>query len=266
MSTVIFRYEARRTVMVWLIFAAVLTMYTAMIIAMFDPKLGASLAQMQEAMPAVFAAVGMDNDATTSLVAFLNNYLFGFIYKAFPTVFIIFMVQRTVVRYLDRGTLATFLATGLSRRQIALTQVIILVGSVLLLLGYVVLLTCVISTIQFPGQLQLAAYWRLMLGLAALLAFELGVCYLAAVALTETSRALAVGAGLNVLFMLVQMIAGAGAKFANLRYFTPLSLFAQDDLLAGTATGWGGILLLLVAAVLLVGVGVRIFCQRDFSL
>lgn len=61
-----------------LIFMAVLTLYSSMIVAMFDPALGESLNAMAQSMPQIFAAFGMLHAGVT-LIDFMVNYLYGFL-------------------------------------------------------------------------------------------------------------------------------------------------------------------------------------------
>ena len=59
--------EMKANFILFLIFAGVLTMYSVMIVMMFDPKLGDSLRMMAESMPEIFAAFGMADVGTTLL-------------------------------------------------------------------------------------------------------------------------------------------------------------------------------------------------------
>ncbi|MFW5631406.1 hypothetical protein [Acetivibrio ethanolgignens] len=51
MNRILFLKECKSNYKLLLIFMAVLTMYGSMIVAMFDPRLGESLAMMAESMP-----------------------------------------------------------------------------------------------------------------------------------------------------------------------------------------------------------------------
>lgn len=61
MSLPLLRRELRANYKMILLFTAVITLYSTVIIAMYDPKLGASLNMMAESMPELFAAFGMTN-------------------------------------------------------------------------------------------------------------------------------------------------------------------------------------------------------------
>ena len=96
--------EMKANFILFLIFAGVLTMYSVMIVMMFDPKLGDSLRMMSESMPEIFAAFGMA-DVGTTLLEFVAGYLYGMLFVAFPGVFIIILAGRLVAKYVDHGSM-----------------------------------------------------------------------------------------------------------------------------------------------------------------
>ncbi|NLK75644.1 MAG: hypothetical protein GX288_10210 [Clostridiales bacterium] len=93
-----------------IIFIAVLTMYTAVIIYMFDPEMAQMLNDYQEMMPGLMAAMGMSGD-TGTLIAFINTYLYGFIMLIFPMIFSIVLVNKILMKYIDSGSMANLLAS-----------------------------------------------------------------------------------------------------------------------------------------------------------
>ena len=75
--------EIKSNYKILLIFIGVLTLYSSMIISMFDPKLGESLKQMAESMPGLFSAFKMSDPGST-MIEFISNYLYGFLFIVFP--------------------------------------------------------------------------------------------------------------------------------------------------------------------------------------
>lgn len=263
MNGTLFRYEMKRSFRILLIFCAVLTMYTGMIVCMFDPALGDSLNVMMESMPEIFALVGMDSPGTT-LLDFINNYLFSFLYKVFPIVFFAFLVNRVLIRYLDKGTMAYLLATSHSRLRISFTQAMVIISQLLLLLGYVTVLTLAISELQFPGELDGEGFLLEMAGLFGLLLFLSGVCYLSGCLFEE--RALSIGVGLNVLFVLAEMISQVSDKARWLQYTTPMTLFDTARLAAREELGLYMMLTLYLGGLSFYALGMLIFSRKDLSL
>ena len=66
------------------IFLAVLTMYDAVIVSMFDPRIGDLLATLMQTMPDIMAMFGMNNPGAT-LAEFLANYPVSYTHLTLPT-------------------------------------------------------------------------------------------------------------------------------------------------------------------------------------
>lgn len=265
MSSVLFRRECRANYKIWLLFAAVLGMYSAVIISMFDPKLGDSLNLMAESMPELFAAFGMADPGATML-DFLVNYLYGFLYLVFPLVMALLLANRLMARYLERGAMAWLLATPHPRRRIALTQAAVLALALVLTVAYVTGLCMALSAALFPGELDTAAFARVNAGLLGMLLLFGGVCFAGACIWGGGRGALSVGGGLCVVFWLLQMLAQAGERFGFLKYATPLTLFDARALAEGAAGVWWPVLALYLAAAALFAAGVAAFARRDLCL
>ena len=83
----LFMHELRSCLFPTFIIAAVAILYAGVIVGMYDPALGESLALMRDAMPELFAAFGMADQGTT-LLEFMVNYLYGFLLVALPLVLV----------------------------------------------------------------------------------------------------------------------------------------------------------------------------------
>lgn len=265
MSSVLFGRECRANYKIWLIFAAVLTMYSAVIVSMFDPKLGESLNLMAQSMPELFAAFGMASPGVTML-DFLVNYLYGFLYLVFPLVLVLLLVNRLLARYLERGAMAWLLAAPHPRRRIAATQGAVLALALASLVAYVTGLCMALSAAMFPGELDMAAFLRVNAGLLGMLLLFGGICFAGACVWGGGKGALAAGGGVSIAFWLLQMLASVGEKFGFLKYLTPLTLFDPHALAAGGADAWWPVLALYLAAAALFGAGVAMFSRRDLCL
>ena len=97
MNRTLFAKELRSNLFVFGIVYAVLVMYIAVVVSMFDPELGKSLDMMMASMPELFAAFGMATQATT-LTDFMLNYLYGFLLTMFSFVLIVIMANKLMVR------------------------------------------------------------------------------------------------------------------------------------------------------------------------
>lgn len=265
MNLTLLRKEIKSNSVLVLIFIAVLSVYSSLIVTMFDPELGESLEMMSQSMPGIFAAFGMLNVGAT-LIEFITNYLYGFLLLAFPLVFIIILSGRLVTRYVDSGSMAYLLATPNKRTTIACTQMASLLLGVCILVGYETVLCIVCSQLMFPGELLIDRFLILNGGWLCLLVFMSGICFCSSCLFNESKTATGLSAGLNILFLLMQMISQVGDQMKNLRYANPLSLFDPQGIIAGDAQSIGMVFILLAAGFILYAIGIVAFSKRDLPL
>ena len=79
----LFKLEWKTNYKILIIFCLILTMYTTIMISMYDPELGSALEVFSKSMPEIMAMVGMSGTPDT-LVDFITEYLYGFIMIVFP--------------------------------------------------------------------------------------------------------------------------------------------------------------------------------------
>lgn len=265
-STVLLKREAKAAWKLLVIFLAVLTLYCAVIVAMYDPNLGDGLKTLADSMPELFAAFGMADAGAAALTAFLSNYLYGFLLLVFPLVFIIILSNRLIARYVDSGSMAYLLATPHKRVRIAFTQTVFLIINVIILDVFVTLLLIGFSQAIFPGQLDIPRFLELNTGLLGLHVFLSGLSFCASCVFNDTKRSNGVSSGLSIAFILIQMLSNVGDKLKDLRYFTPLTLFNTDGILAGEAGATVSYMILYIAGLIFLTIGVTAFSRRDLHI
>lgn len=247
------------------IFLAVLTMYTTIIIYMFDPAMAEMLSQYQEIMPGIMAAVGMSG-STGTLIAFINTYLYGFIMLIIPMVFEIILINKFVMKYVDNGSMACLLATPNTRRKIILTQLVSIILSIGFLIGIITVIGILSSATMFPGDLDIEKYLQLNLSIFLLHLVISGIGFFAACFFNESKGYFALGAGLPILFYLIQMIANMGEKLENLKYCTIFTLFPGDKIVEGASGFLSSNLVLAALGIILYIIGVIKFTRKDLHL
>lgn len=248
-----------------LIFAAVLAMYTAVVIYMFDPELAKVLSEYQQMMPEVMAAFGMSGGGE-SLIAFLHTYLYGFFMLIFPMVFSIIMVNILLARYVDQGSLACMLATPNSRGKIIATQLISAWVGLFLLIALMSAVGIAVSAALFPGALDLRQYLSLNASTFLFHFMIMSICFLAACIFHDSRGYFTLGAGLPLLFYVLEMMANLGGQLEKLQYATLFTLFPGEKIIAQDSGVWQANLLLFAIGAVLYLVGALYFTRRDFSI
>lgn len=265
-SKALFKQDIRANYTLFGIIIAVMAIYGFMVAGMYDSAIQEKMQGLLEAFPpSVIEAFGFDFSGNT-LIEFISSYLYGMLLLLLPMVFEIVVANRLLARYVDRGSMAYLLATPNRRRKIALTQALFLfaVVTLLLLLNTGILyLACEWTQ---PGQLEVAAFFKLNLGLWLLHLAVSGICFFTSALFNDTRYSLGWGAGFAIGFYLLQMLANMGGKLDKLKYATIFTLFDANAIVSGAdGTFWPLFALGAIALVLYAG-GCLVFAKRDLPL
>lgn len=264
MSKTLLKRSMKSCMKPWLILFAVICMYTVVIIYMYDDEMASMLNEYQELMPDVMAMMGM-NGVASSLLEWAQIYLYGFIMMLFPMIFLIIMNNRLVMEYIDSGSMASLLATPNSRGKIIGTQIFAACVLTILLIGAVTGVGIASCEILFPGELDIVKYVLLNVSTCLLNLVICGISFCAACFSRESKYYYMVGAGLPILFFLIQMISNMGEKLEFLKYATIYTLLPTQAIVDGDLSylAYDGVL--LVMAILLFAVGAFHFTKRDMN-
>lgn len=248
----------------FLILFAVLCMYILVIIYMYNPELADMLNEYQKLMPQMMSAVGMTGVAT-SLLEWMQIYLYGFLMLLFPLIFIVILGNKLVMDYIDNGSIANLLATPNSRRRIICTQLLSMLLWMTILMAAVTIVGILGAEMFFPGELDVKRY--ILLNGSTLLMWFLvcGITFLAACVCSEAKNYYAFGAGLPILFFLMQMLSNMGEKLEKLKYITIYTLLPTAEIVNGESGIWYRNAVVAAGAVLLFIAGAWWFERRDLS-
>ena len=264
MKTLILK-EIKANYKIFIIFALIISMYGSIIVAMYDPELGKSLNMMAESMPQLFEAFGMQNPGLT-MMDFIINYLYGFILIVIPFVFVVIMSYRLIARYIDKGSMAYLLTTGLSRIQVILSELIVFIIGVFALIAYATILIYLCSYMMFDEGLEIGKFVLLNIDVLCLQLLFVSLCYLFACCFDELKYSLGVGAGLGFVFILIQMLSQVSEDIEFMKYLTPLTLFNAKGIVAFDTMAIIQMVVLFLLACILIIIAIIIFNKRDLSL
>ena len=242
-----------------------ITMYTTVIIYMYNPELADILNDYQEAMPQMMSAVGMTGIAS-NLIEWIQIYLYGFIMRLFPLIFIVVMVNKLVMGYIDRGAMACLLATPNSRKKIICTQIISMILYLIFCMVCVTAVGILSSEAMFPGELDISKYIALNVGTLMLWVAQAGIAFFFACLFSDSKYYYIFGGGIPVLFFFLQMLANMGGDLEFLKYFTIESLLKTEELTAGKSEAFLFCGILGLLGLLLCTAGGIHFTKRDLPL
>lgn len=262
--SVLFKKDARGGAKLLSGVFALLCMYCTLIIMMFDPSIGKVLDQFAKTMPQIMSMFGMGS-STATLTDFIANYLYGFLMLLVPLLFTISTAGRLFSRRIDRGSMACLLSVPLGRRAIALTGAAVLAGGLTLLVLLCTVLQLIVSALCFPGALAVGPFLLMNLGVLSLHLALAGLCYFLSLLCDDTRRYYLLGAGIPLVFYLLQMLANMGDKLSFFKYFTLFSLFQPAKFIAEEPSALISAGILFALAAVLFTSGTILFEKRDLS-
>jgi len=247
-------------------FLALLTMYMAIIISMYDPAdadLMRRLAGLNFSQN-LLAAFGFET-IDPSLTGFIATYLYGFLMPGLPMLYTVIMGNKLVASLVDKGSMAGILMGPVTRRRVATTQMVYLVLTLMVMVAYVTVLGLVISVQRFPGLLNVPAFLRMNVGLLALHLALAGISFFFSCLFNQTGASLALGAGIPTVFLLLRMLLNSSPRLKTFRYATIFSLYNAAEIALGKPWLLPTGALLVIAVALFVG-GVLVFNRKDLPL
>lgn len=250
---------------VFFIILAVLMLYLPIIISMYNPDTQESLKEMLTALPKeLVAAMGFANIGTT-LISFIGSYFYGFLILLLPMIYCIVVANRSIASHVDKGSMAYLLSTPNKRTKIAGTQAFFLIVTTSLLIIFVTIVGIALSSILFPGELDVSAFLLLNTGTLLLYFALTGIGFFASCFFNDTKNSLTLGAGLPVAFLVLQMISDVGDATEFLKYFTIYTLFNPEKIIQGESYLPSFIVLGAIALVTY-SAGIYAFQKRDLPL
>lgn len=266
MNKILFFTNLKNHKILFIIINLVLLMYSSIMIYMFDPDLGNSIAEMMELMPRGFAvALGFDDIAVT-LTSHIGAYLYGFIFIIFPMIFTVVAANSLVAKHVDRGSMAYLIATPNSRKTIIQTQAISLNVMLIGLFSIQTVLGILMSEMMFKGLLDVGSYIKINLVTLLVFCFVSAIGFLGSCIFNESSKSLSMGIGFPVAFLLLKMLSGASPDLSFFKYFTPYTLIDINKILNnGNYTLWTSVAL-IIASFLIYFSAVTIFDKRSLNL
>ena len=265
MNVSLYKKGIKESYKLWLIILAVMSMYISIVISMYNPDIGNIMDELVKAMPCIMELFGM-KDSGTTLLSFMANYLYGMIFLIFPMIFTIMVTNGLIAKQVEGGSMVYLLTAPSSRKQVAVTQLLVLLTGVISLILVASLIGWLAAQVMFPGHLELELYWKLNASLLCLHLFIAGICFLSSAFFNETKWSLSLGAGIPILSYVIQMIANLGGKYENAKYasfftfFSPQNIIGQQDGVVLAAS------ILLIGSLILYGLAISTFTKKDLPL
>jgi ABC-2 type transport system permease protein len=165
-----------------------------------------------------------------------------------PIIYMIMASNNLIAGQVDSGSMAYVLSTSTKRKQVVFTQGLFLVGSIFLMFCCTSLTSVVCLAILNDAEIKLTYGKLLLLNLGAFVTlFAMsGICFFASCYFDRSKRAMSVGGGLSMFFLVATMLGLFGSKVIpsvvrldalnNFNYVSLITLFDSISIIDGTTT------------------------------
>lgn len=265
LSLTLLKMNLKKNYMLMIVFSAVLVMYMAVMVWMFNPDDIEQLMSMLDLFPAdLMKAMGFSS-LITDFTSYLASWLYGLLMFGFPMVYCILLSNRLVARMVDNNSFAYLLSTPNSRSKIILTQGAYAILSLLALFVVLFGTGVFFSALILPGLLDVPAFFQLNVTTFLLNLLVMMICFFASCLFNDSRSALGVGSAIPIAFLLMNMLGGASEQAEILQRLSIYGLYDPVDLVQGKSV-WFCNLGYTLAALLLFGGSVLVFRKKQLPL
>lgn len=145
-SKTIFKQTLRSNYKLWAIFTAIMAAMSALVIAVYDPKMIQGMMDMVKDMPGMADMMGDRMGGMTSLLGMLGQSFYGMQGVILSLIFVIMTANTLVASQVDRGSMAYILSTPIKRAKVVRTQALYLISSIFCM--FLVITVVGLSTVQ----------------------------------------------------------------------------------------------------------------------
>jgi ABC-2 type transport system permease protein len=260
-------FDIKQNYGIFAVIIGVMAMYLSIIINMYDPNgLDELIALAKFKMSSdLLTAFGFDIAQNASLISLITSYFYGMLIYFILVIYVIIVGNRMIVEHVNKGTMGYLLSTPHTRTKIASFQAMFFILGIFLLLLLLMLVGIIVSEISFPGLLDIKAFIMLNLGMFLLFGMFSGISFLSSCIFNDTKNALALGAGLPLLFIIINILSNVDPSLNFLQNLTIVSLLKTDTIISG-GNYLTSFLIMFASSFALYFAGIKMFSKRDLSL
>lgn len=242
------------------VFTLVLCFFLIVMSYVFTPE---AMNSLQEATKT--SAVKNILSGNGTLIGFMANSFYALMAIIFPMVYSIMVGNRMIAEKVDKGSMAGFLSTPVSRNAITISSAIYLIFS-LAFMWIVASLVGVAAANHFqPDALDVETFLLLNVGAFLYHLVIGGICFCSSCVFNSSKNSLTFGAGIPLFFFVVNMLLKLSDDLEGLKYVTLNTLYDTQSVVAGSDY-MQGYIIMGILAVLLYSVGILYFNQKDLPL
>ncbi|WP_338658468.1 ABC transporter permease subunit [Paraclostridium sordellii] len=241
-------------------FTLVLCMFLIVMCNVFTPE---AMNELQSAAQGTIAGHILTGNGT--LIGFMSNSFYALMAIIFPMVYSIMVGNRMIAEKIDKGSFVGFLSTPTTRLQITITSAVYLILSLVFMWGITSVVGIIAANILQPDALDIDTFLAMNLGAFLYHLVISGICFCSSCIFNSSKNSLTIGAGIPLLFFVVNLFMKLSNNLDFLKYFTLNTLFDTQKVLDGSGYG-NEFMIMVISAIILYIVGIWYFEKKDLPL
>lgn len=150
-----------------------------------------------------------------------------------PMIYNIFVGNKIVSAEVDSGVLSYTLNTPITRKKVITTKAIYVILSTILMIVVVTLIGLLMNML-YSADLDIKIFLLLNLGMLLFSLAISGIVFFTSSYFNKSNNAMAVGAGIPILFFVLSLVSGLSDSFEFVKYFSLNTLFDTTNIVAGS--------------------------------
>lgn len=259
-SKTIFKQTLKANLKLWIIFTVITSAMLGLLIAVFEPSTLSSMTNMAKDTPLA------DLLKSTTFLGMLSSTFYSLHGILLPIIYIIMTANSLIASQVDRGSMAYLLSTPTKRSTVVLTQAVYLIVALVVMLAIATLVgVSSIHIFQSEVDISISDFLMLNLGWFLLMFAISGVSFLFSCIFNLSKNSIALGAGIPIAFFLFELMSSVSKSLDKLKYVSLNTLFAKDAILSGDSY-MVQFMILAIVGIVLYGIGIRVFKEKDLPL
>lgn len=264
MSRVLFKNTLRRMWMLAVGFTGILIMYQSIIISLIDPENMSEIQSLFSVAEGMLDVFGMDITAMTSPLAYTASTFFGMLALAFPMIYYCILNNSLIAKGVENTSIAYTLTAPIKRTTVVITQGLYLISSLVF-----IFIGVFISGVIMLATKDVTDFWSYanLCGITMVICIFVAVfSYLLTVVFCSSKLSLALGAGVPIAFILLNMISNVDESVGFLAKLTPFGYVDPVDVVMGDQSVLGLYIVFISLTVLCIAAAAKVFKNKNLAI
>ncbi|MBQ2665195.1 ABC transporter permease subunit [Methanobrevibacter sp.] len=200
-----------------------------------------------------------------TLIGFMSNSFYALMAIIFPMVYSIVVANRMIAEPVDRGSMASFLSTPMSRHKLTITSALYLILSLMVMWGVATIVGITAANAFQPDALDVDTFLMLNLGVFLYHFAISSISFCSSCIFNTSKNSLLIGGGLPLMFFVISLFIKLSDSLEFLEYFTLNTLFNPSNIVNNSGYSQEFMIMALIGIILYI-IGIIWFERKDLPL